>query len=241
MDQQTARRIIAILAKRYPDYGAHGHAAAPPFEVLITTILSAQTTDASVDAVRERLFARYPDAGSLAGAALPDVEEIIFRTGFFHVKARHIIAASRALLERFSGTVPATMDELLTIPGVGRKTANIVLSHAFGKNEGVAVDTHVFRLAGRIGFSVSKDAAGRERDLMGLFPPRRWGDLTDILIAHGRRTCTARKPACATCPITRWCRYYQDVILPDNEGGGHISPPPGRRVRTRAPRDTGET
>jgi len=218
MDPQAARRIVAVLAERYPDYGAPAHAAAPPFEVLITTILSAQTTDASVDAVRERLFSRYPDAAALAGAALPDVEEIIHRTGFFHVKARHIIAASRAILERFAGTVPSTMDELLTIPGVGRKTANIVLWHAFGRNEGVAVDTHVFRLAGRIGLSGSKDAAGRERDLMRLFPSRQWGDLTDILIAHGRRTCTARKPACAICPITRWCRYYHEVILPEKEG-----------------------
>ena len=217
MDPQAARRIVAVLARRYPDFRAHPHAAAPAYEVLITTILSAQTTDASVEAVRERLFSRYPDAAALAGAALPDVEEIIRPTGFFHVKARHITAASRALLERFGGRVPSSMDELLTIPGVGRKTANIVLWHAFGRNEGAAVDTHVFRLAGRIGLSGSKDAAGTERDLMRLFPPRQWGDLTDILIAHGRRTCTARKPACAICPVTRWCRYYHEVILRKKE------------------------
>lgn len=241
MDKQTARRIITILAERYPDYRAHGHAAASPFEVLISTILSAQTTDASVDAVRGRLFLRYPDAEALAGAALPDVEEIIHRTGFFHVKARHIIAASRVLLERFSGVVPSTMEELLTIPGVGRKTANIVLSHAFGKNDGVAVDTHVFRLAGRIGFSDAKDAAGREKDLMRLFPARCWGNLTDILIAHGRRTCTAKKPACASCPITRWCRYYQEIIVGNRTGSGQPPSPDGTRVRTRRPRDTGET
>ena len=144
----------------------------------------------------------FPTRMSLAMADIAEVEEIIHSTGFFHSKAKHIIAASRSLVERFSGTVPDTMEDLLTIPGVGRKTANIVLYHAFGKNKGVAVDTHVFRLAGRLGFSDSGNAEGIEKDLMHLFPEKDWGVLTDILISHGRAICTARKPACTTCPVS---------------------------------------
>jgi len=211
MDKKKARRIFTILARRYPDRWARERYAASPFEVLITTILSAQTTDKSVDAVRDDLFSSFPDPESLAMADIAEVEEIIHSTGFFHVKAKHIIAASRSLIEQFSGTVPDTMEDLLTIPGVGRKTANIVLYHAFGENMGVAVDTHVFRLAGRLGFSESKNAEGIEKDLMHLFPAEDWGILTDILISHGRAVCTARKPACSICPVSHLCRYYQEM------------------------------
>jgi endonuclease-3 len=167
-----------------------------------------------VDAVRNDLFSRFPDPNSLAAADISEVEEIIHSTGFFHMKAKHIIAASRSLIERFSGTVPDAMEDLLTIPGVGRKTANIVLYHAFGKNMGVAVDTHVFRLAGRLGFSESKNAEGIEQDLMHLFPEKDWGILTDVLISHGRAVCTARKPACTICPVSHLCRYYQEIPKP---------------------------
>jgi endonuclease-3 len=209
MDRKKARRIFALLAGQYPDRWARDRYSASPFEVLITTILSAQTTDKSVDAIRGELFSRYPDPESLATADIGEVEEIIHSTGFFHMKAKHIIAASYTLVERFSGTVPETMEELLTIPGVGRKTANIVLHHAFGKNLGVAVDTHVFRLAGRLGFSDSGNAEGIEKDLMRLFPEGDWGILTDILISHGRAICMARNPQCPICPVSHLCRYYQ--------------------------------
>lgn len=143
MDKKKARRIFTILIERYPDRWALERYAASPFEVLITTILSAQTTDKSVDAVRDDLFSRFPDPNSLAMADIAELEEIIHSTGFYHMKAKHIIAASRSLIEQFSGRVPDIMEDLLKIPGVGRKTANIVLYHAFGKNMGVAVDTHV--------------------------------------------------------------------------------------------------
>jgi endonuclease-3 len=212
MDKKKARRIFSLLAGRYSDQWACERYFAPPFEVLITTILSAQTTDKSVDAVRGDLFSRFPDPDSLAMADIAEVEQIIHSTGFFHSKAKHIIAASRALIERFDGAVPDTMEDLLTIPGVGRKTANIVLYHGFGMNKGVAVDTHVFRLAGRLGFSDAAKAEGIEKDLMRLFPEKDWGVLTDILISHGRALCTARKPACTTCPVSPLCRYYSEVV-----------------------------
>jgi endonuclease-3 len=217
MNKEKARRIVTILAGRYPDLWARERYAASPFEVLITTILSAQTTDKSVDAVRDDLFSRFPDPESLAMADLTEVEEIIHSTGFFHMKAKHIIAASRSLIERFSGRVPDTMEDLLTVPGVGRKTANIVLYHAFGKNIGVAVDTHVFRLAGRLGFSESKKAEGIEKDLMHLFPQEDWGVLTDVLISHGRAVCMAKKPACSLCPVSHLCRYYAEVICMEKQ------------------------
>jgi len=174
---------------------------------MILTILSAQTTDATVNKVAPSLFARFPTPESLAGADLEEVEGIIHRTGFFHAKARHITGAARTVVERFGGRVPATMDELLTIPGVGRKTANIVLNHAFGIDEGIAVDTHVRRLAQRIGFSDSANPDRIEQDLTKLFPKSHWGGITYLLIRHGREVCPARKPQCETCVLRDLCRY----------------------------------
>ena len=217
MDTTTASRIFEILSTHYSDAWARTRYRSTPFQVLITTILSAQTTDKSVDDIREALFSRYPDPLSLASASTSEVEDIIHSTGFFRMKARNIIAASRALVEGYSGEVPDTMEELLTLPGVGRKTANIVLYHAFGKNEGIAVDTHVFRLAGRIGFSDAGTAEGIERDLMQFFPQEHWGVLTDLLIVHGRAVCLARNPRCESCPLTIWCRYYHDVYTQQKE------------------------
>jgi endonuclease-3 len=217
MDKETARQIFSVLSSRYSDAWARKRYDLTPYQALITTILSAQTTDASVDAVRGNLFSRYPDPGTLAIARQGDVEEIIRSTGFYRIKAKNIIAAASALVERFSGHVPDTMEDLLTLPGVGRKTANIVLYHAFSKNEGVAVDTHVFRLSGRIGFSDEKTADGIEKDLIDLFPREDWGVLTDLLIAHGRTICLAKKPRCPECPVNPWCRYYHETFL-ENEG-----------------------
>jgi endonuclease-3 len=213
MEKDTARQIFSVLSARYSDSWARERYDLPPFQALITTILSAQTTDTSVDAVRGELFSRYPDARALAGASQEDVEAIIHSTGFYRMKAKNIIAASTVMVEKFGGEVPESMEELVTLPGVGRKTANIVLYHAFGRNEGVAVDTHVFRLAGRIGFSDEKTADGIERDLMNLFPRDDWGVLTDLLIAHGRAICLAKKPRCPECPVNPWCRYYRDIFL----------------------------
>jgi endonuclease-3 len=159
--------------------------------------------------VKEPLFSAYPTPKALARAEITDVEPILHSLGFYHAKARHIIAAAKVLMADFGGNVPDTMEELLTIPGVGRKTANIVLYHGYGQNHGIAVDTHVRRLAQRIGFSDTDDVAVIERDLMSLYPKKEWGDLTDVFIAHGRACCDARKPLCETCVIRKFCRYYQ--------------------------------
>ena len=213
MNEKDAARIYSLLIRRYPDARESPVTVArgPPFEVLILTILSAQTTDRAVFAVKKPLFSKYPTPAKLAKAKLGDVEPIIHSLGFFHAKARNIIAASQALLDRFGGKVPATMDELLSIPGVGRKTANIVLYHAHGRNMGIAVDTHVRRLAQRIGFSDTDNVAVIERDLMALFPQDEWGDLTDLFIAHGRATCHAKRPLCTECIINGDCRYYRQL------------------------------
>jgi endonuclease-3 len=212
MKKQDALKIYSALLKRYPDAREDPETVArgSPFEVLILTILSAQTTDKAVLRVKPALFSKYPTPAKLANAMAGDVETIIHSLGYYHAKAKNIIAASQALLSEFGGSVPETMNELLTIPGVGRKTANIVLYHALGQNEGIAVDTHVRRLAQRIGFSDTDNVAVIERDLMALFPQDHWGDLTDVLIAHGRATCDAKKPLCEKCTITDFCRYFHD-------------------------------
>jgi endonuclease-3 len=211
MKKQDAARIFTLLSKRYPD--ARDSPAmlskGSAFEVLILTILSAQTTDRAVLKVKEPLFSKYPTPSALAKAKTEDVESIIHSLGYFHAKAKHIIAASQSLLFESGGKVPVTMEGLLKIPGVGRKTANIVLYHAHGRNEGIAVDTHVRRLAQRIGFSETDNVSVIEKDLMALFLPEMWGNLTDVFIAHGRETCDAKKPKCGECVIQKYCRYYQ--------------------------------
>ena len=212
MKKQDAARIYTALLNRYPESKDVPAAVArgTPFVVLILTILSAQTTDKAVLKVKKPLFVKYPTPAKLAKANVEEVEPIIHSLGYYHAKAKNIIAASQALLDNFGGSVPETMDELLTIPGVGRKTANIVLYHAFGKNEGIAVDTHVRRLAQRIGFSDTDNVEVIERNLMALFPRKDWGDVTDVLIAHGRATCDAKKPRCEECVISRECRYFRE-------------------------------
>ncbi len=213
MNKKDAQRIYSLLLKRYPDARESPETIArgPAFEVLILTILSAQTTDRAVLKVKKPLFSKYATPAKLAEAKTDDVERIIHSLGYYHAKAKNIIAASQAILLNFGGKVPVTMEELLTIPGVGRKTANIVMYHAHGRNAGIAVDTHVRRLAQRIGFSDTDNVTVIERDLMSLFPQEIWGDLTDVFIAHGRTTCDAKKPLCGECVIAQYCRYYRDL------------------------------
>lgn len=192
------------LAEAYPDaHCALDHRNA--FELLAATILSAQCTDARVNMVTPSLFARYPTAHDLADAEQEEVEEIIRSTGFFRSKAKSLIGMARALVERHGGEVPRTMDELTALPGVGRKTANVILGNAFDMNEGVVVDTHVARLSNRLGLVTGDDPVKIERRLMKLVPRERWTMLSHLLIEHGRRVCDARKPRCGECVLADTC------------------------------------
>jgi len=179
-----------------------------PFEILIMTILSAQTTDKTVNGLRDELFNAYPDADSLSKAQIEDVESIIKPTGFYHAKAKNIIGASKKLVTDFHGEVPDTIEELTTLPGVGRKTANIVTNHAYHKVYGIAVDTHVKRLSQRLAFSKEDNPEKIEQDLLKLLNRRYWEHVNYLFISHGRTICTAKKPQCNTCSIKKECDYY---------------------------------
>lgn len=205
--REVASVVLERLEREYPD--AHcelDHTNA--FELLCATILSAQCTDVRVNMVTPALFARYPDAASLAAARSEDVEDLVRTTGFFRAKARNLIAMAGALVDRFEGEVPRTIAELISLAGVGRKTANVILGNAFGINEGVVVDTHVQRLSRRLGLTREADAIPIERALMPLFPQEKWALLSHLLIWHGRRTCDARKPRCQLCVVQDVCPSY---------------------------------
>jgi endonuclease-3 len=204
--RQRARRILDRLERAHPEAKcALDHRSA--FELAVATILSAQCTDERVNQVTPRLFERYPDARALAAAPPADVEEIIRSTGFFRAKTRSITGFAGALVERHGGEVPRTMEALVPLPGIGRKTANVVLGHAFGVNEGIAVDTHVLRVTNRLGLAESDDPAKVEQQLMALVPRERWTRTTDLLIFHGRKVCDARRPACGVCPLFAECAW----------------------------------
>lgn len=175
------------------------------FELLIMTILSAQTTDVTVNGLRDELFSAYPNAEALAAADQTEVERIIHPAGFFRSKAKNIIGASKKLCEDFGGEIPQTIEELTTLPGVGRKTANIVTNHGFHKAYGIAVDTHVKRLSQRLGFTKSTDPDTIEKDLTALLDRKWWEHVNYLLISHGRAVCTAKKPACERCIIREHC------------------------------------
>jgi endonuclease-3 len=199
-----ATEIYAALDTEYPD--AHcelDHADA--FQLLGATILSAQCTDRRVNMVTPALFARYPDAHALAAARQEDVEALVKTTGFFRSKAKSLIGMATALVERHGGEVPRDMEALVRLPGVGRKTANVVLGNAFGENVGVVVDTHVARLSERLGLTAETDPVKIEQALMPLFPQAQWTQLSHLLIWHGRRTCVARKPRCGECVVRERC------------------------------------
>jgi endonuclease-3 len=199
-----ARTIVARLAQAYPDATcALQHSSA--LELLVATILSAQSTDARVNMVTPALFAKYRTARDYASADPHVLEQEIHSTGFFRNKTKSLIGMAQALVERHHGAVPATMDELVELPGVGRKTANVVLGTWFGKNEGIVVDTHVRRLSTLLGFTHETDPVKIERDLMALVPRERWTWWSHTLILHGRRVCIARRPKCEICVVNRWC------------------------------------
>jgi endonuclease-3 len=200
-------RVLEILARLLPAYPDHRIALDHdnPFQLLVATILAAQCTDERVNQVTPALFRRYPDARHLAAAELPELEEMVRTTGFFRNKARAIKAMATALVEAHGGEVPSRMDDLNQLPGVGRKTANVVLGNALGLNEGVVVDTHVQRLSRRLGLTDETDPEKIERDLMPLVPRDDWTTWSNLLIHHGRQLCKARKPDCPRCPIADLC------------------------------------
>lgn len=206
-DARGKRRATAILDRLE---AAHPEATCAlshrnPYELVMATILSAQCTDERVNQVTPVLFARYPDANALAAAVPEDVEEIIRSTGFFRAKARSLIGCAAGLVERHGGQVPGRMEDLVKLPGVGRKTANVVLGVAFGTPEGVVVDTHVLRLSQRLGWSRHDTPEKVETDLMRVLPREHWDRVSHTLIFHGRRVCSARKPACAACSVSELC------------------------------------
>lgn len=196
--------ILERLAQMYPDATCSLDYASP-LQLLAATILSAQCTDERVNMVTPALFRRYPEAADFADANPDELAEIIKSTGFFNNKTKSLIGMGKALVERFAGEVPRTMAELVTVPGAGRKTANVVLGNAFGIEEGVVVDTHVNRISNRLGFTTQKDPVRVERDLVDLVPRGQWTLFPHLMIHHGRAICDARKPKCEICPINGWC------------------------------------
>ncbi len=208
LSAEERQRLAPIYAQRLEDaYGDPRPALeyANAYQLLIAVILSAQTTDVGVNKATPALFERYPDPQALAEANQEDVEALVKSLGFYHQKAKHIIATARCIVAEFGGQVPDTMEGLTSLAGVARKTANIVLGNAFSKVEGIAVDTHVFRLSHRLGLSAEHDPNKVERDLMAIFPQSHWHRVNYDLITHGRAICTARRPACGACFLGDVC------------------------------------
>ena len=202
----TVRTIFDHLDQQHPNADTELHYRTP-YELLVATILSAQSTDAGVNLVTPALFARYPDATALAKATTDELEPQIHATGFFRAKSRSLLGMAQALVERHDGAVPPSMAALVELPGVGRKTANVVLGHALGV-PGLPVDRHVMRVANRIGLVRSEDPEAIEAQLTGQLPPDRWTRASDVLILHGRRVCRPL-PLCDRCQVRTWCAYFR--------------------------------
>ncbi|MBQ3386118.1 MAG: endonuclease III [Eggerthellaceae bacterium] len=209
-ESKTAKRaraaeIARLLAERYPEARTELIFDGDPFHLVVAVLLSAQTTDKAVNKVTPVLWERYPTLEDLAGARQEDVEEILRSIGFFHTKAKNVIGCARMVLADFGGEVPRTMEELQRLPGVGRKTANIVTNVAFGEVNGIAVDTHVFRITHLLGLSKAETPSATEQDLLALFPKEAWEPLNHELVMYGREVCIARRPKCAECILAHLC------------------------------------
>lgn len=202
--QERAKQVLDLLIARYPRPKTlliHHNA----WELLVATVLAAQCTDARVNTVTPEFFRRWPTPADLLPATQEDVESVIRSTGFYHNKAKNLLGAARVMVERHNGHVPNTLTELIQVPGVARKTANVVLWGAFGLNEGLAVDTHVKRISGRLGLTIHTDPVRIEKDLMQLFPQSSWGDVNHRMVWFGRDICDARKPLCGECEMNSFC------------------------------------
>ena len=214
MKNKDVEKVLDILKETYPEAGCaldYGNS----FQLLISVVLSAQTTDKSVNKVTPLLFSKYPDPVSLASADETDVQEIIRTIGMYRTKAKNIIALSGKLALEFNGQVPSPMEELMSLPGVGRKTSNVVLAEGFGEQR-IAVDTHVFRVSNRIGLAHEKDVLSTEEALMKAIPSERWTEAHHLLIFHGRRICSSQRPKCDTCPINEYCNWFKHNAIKEN-------------------------
>ena len=200
-----------------------------PYQLLVATILAAQSTDKTINTVTPALFAKYPDAHALAAADQAELEPMIYSTGFFRMKAKHLIAMAQRVVEKHDGEIPDTMAELCDLPGVARKTANVILGEAMGKNEGMCVDTHVSRVAPRLGLTNQTDPVKIEQDLMLLVPRDGWTKFAQRMIWHGRRVCDARKPDCDHCTLAPHCPSAGMFAIPAKQ-----APPPAKKKRARA-------
>jgi endonuclease-3 len=205
MSRESVLKIIELLREEYPDVKGTALNFSTPLELLATTILAAQCTDERVNEVTKELFKKYKSAEDYANADLIELEKDIKPTGFYRVKARRLKECCKMLAEEYNSEVPRDIDELTKLPGVARKTANLVLSNAFGINQGIAMDTHVRRLPKRLGLSEEKQVEKMERDLMELIPKEKWFDFTYLIVAHGRNVCTARNPRCEECVLKELC------------------------------------
>jgi len=210
--QERALEIVSRLKRMYPKAKCSLDFT-NPFELLIATILSAQSTDARVNIVTKSLFRKYPGPAEFASATQPEMEKDVRQTGFFRNKAKAVIGVGKAIMERHAGEVPQTMDQLTALPGVGRKTANVVLSNAFKAPVGIVVDTHVTRVSGRLGLTSSSDAVQIEEDLMKLIPQKEWTSFSHRLIDHGREICIARKPKCSECRLNELCPSAEEPLV----------------------------
>lgn len=204
--RSDARKIYRVLTKRYPEVTCELDFK-NPLQLLIATVLSAQCTDKRVNAVTPAVFRKYKSAKALAGAQLTELEDLIFPTGFYHAKARHLKGLATRIVNEYGGEVPAKLEDLITLPGVGRKTANVVLGHAFGI-PGITVDTHFGRLSRRFGWSDSQDPVKVEHEVGALIKESEWTNLSQRMIWHGRRICHSRKPACGACPLAKICPSF---------------------------------
>jgi endonuclease-3 len=202
--RERAARVYDLLAGEHPDARTALHHE-NPYQLAVATILSAQCTDERVNAVTPKLFERWPTAADLARARPRELEKVIRPTGFFRNKTKSLLGMARAVVDEHGGEIPDTMEALVGLPGIGRKTANVILGNAFRKNEGVVVDTHVRRLSRRLAFTRHEDPKKIELDLMDLFPRERWTMLSHLLIFHGRRVCVARRPRCEVCVVSHLC------------------------------------
>lgn len=204
-EANRANEILDLLEDEYPEVVGTALEYESPHQLLISTILSAQCTDKRVNKVTKRLFNKYPTLESISNASLKGLEKIIKSTGFYHNKAKYIKQVAEILINEYNSELPREISELTKLPGVGRKTANVVLSNAFGINQGIAVDTHVKRLSKRLEFTENENPDKIEKDLMDLFSRDRWPEINSLLITHGRRICTARNPVCGECVLSDYC------------------------------------